>query len=124
MEQNKQNVEAYFRLAFGYYFKGWSLTEADPKSVEGAESKQLARAAFESIITHDPKYVWGYNYLGYLIAEGGDLEKAISLWRQAISVEDNAVAHFLIGQAFMRQGKMAEGVMETATAMRMRGLNP
>lgn len=121
---NKHNLEAAFRLAFGYYFKGWSLLEKDPKSVEGAESKQLARASFESIIANDPKYVWGYNYLGYLIAEGGDLEKAVALWRQAISVEDNAVAHFLIGQAYMRQGKMAEGVMETATAMRMRGLNP
>ncbi|HEY9899179.1 MAG TPA: tetratricopeptide repeat protein [Pantanalinema sp.] len=124
VDQNKQNVEAFFRLAFGYYFKGWSLQQADPASAEGAQSKQLARTAFEAIIANDPKYVWGYNYLGYLIAESGDLEKAVGLWRQAISVEDNAVAHFLIGQAYMRQGKMAEGVMETATAMRMRGLNP
>lgn len=124
VDQNKQNVEAFFRLAFGYYFKGWNLQQQDPNSVEGAQSKQLARTAFESIIANDPKYVWGYNYLGYLLAEGGDLDKAVGLWRQAISVEDNAVAHFLIGQAYMRQGKMAEGVMETATAMRMRGLNP
>lgn len=136
VEQNKMNTEAYFRLAFGYYFKGLNLkqsadtlaqtdkTKADAQYAESNRNKMLARDTFEAIITNDPKDVWGYNYLGYLVAEGGDINKSIDLWHQSLKVEDNAVAHFLLGQAFLRQNDMKDAIPELATAMRMRGLNP
>lgn len=133
VEANPQNLEAHFRLAFGYYFKGFYLAEearrADPAlaptlATQSAESKAMARTSFQSIVASDPKYVWGYNYLGYMLMEQGELDQAVGLWRQGLAVEDNAVAHFLLGQVLIRQGNMKDGLQETMTAMRMRGLNP
>lgn len=134
--ENKQNVEAFFRLAFGYYFKALnaqqtadSLARTDAEkaheaALEVAKNKALAKQAFEAIIANDPQYVWGYNYLGYLLFEGGEIDKGVEQWRKAITVEDNAVAHFLIGQAFIKQGNVKEAVPEMARAMQLRGLNP
>lgn len=136
VEENKQNVEACFRLAFGYYFKGLnaqqaadSLAKTDPDKAKGAteeaaKSKALARQSFEAIIVNDPKYVWGYNYLGYLLFEGGEIDKGVEQWRKAISIEENAVAHFMIGQALIKQGNMKDAIPEMARAMQLRGLNP
>ena len=135
-KSNPKNVEAAFRLAFGYYFKGLNAQQdadtlaktdkakADAASQDATKYKAQARQAFQAIVEADPKYVWGYNYLGYMIAESGDLDQGEATWRKAIGVEDNAVSHFLLGQALMKQGRIPEGALETATAMRMRGLNP
>lgn len=135
VEQNGQNIEAHFRLAFGYYFKAFYLQQEieaakdDPAkatelTAQAADYRLLARKSFQSIVEADPKYVWGYNYLGYLWLESGDTDQAMATWRQAIAIEDNAVAHFLLGQALIRQGNVKDGLTETMTAMRMRGLNP
>lgn len=124
VEENPQNIEAQFRLAFGHYFKGLNLQEQG-QAAEAKEAKGRAKAAFVHIIETDPKYVWGYNYLAYLQAEEGDLSAAVETLKQAIAVEpENAVAHFLIGQAYFRQGNHKDAVLEIGTAMRLRGLNP
>lgn len=136
VQANKQNVEAFFRLAFGYYFKGLmaqqasdSLAVTDPAkakaaSDEAVQDKEQAKQAFKSIIANDPKYVWGYNYLGYLLFEDGHINKAMAQWNKADSIEDNAVAHFMLGQAFIKQGDMKDAVPEITRAMQLRGLNP
>lgn len=122
--ENPQNIEAQFRLAFGHYFKGYSLQEQG-QAEAAKESKSLAKQAFRHIISLDPKYVWGYNYLAYLLAEEGDLAEAVETLKQAIAVEpDNAVSHFLIGQAYFRQGNHKDAVVEIGTGMRLRALNP
>ena len=122
--ENPQNIEAQFRLAFGHYFKG--LNFQDQGQAEAAkEAKLQAKKAFGHIIETDPKYVWGYNYLAYLQAEEGDLPGAVETLKKAITVEpENAVSHFLIGQAYFRQGNHKDAVVEIGTAMRLRGLNP
>lgn len=135
VEQNKQNIEAQFRLAFGYFFKGYGYqldadaakddaAKAEALRADSAKHKGMARAAFETILEVDPKYVWAYNYLGFLFGEANNLDQAVAVLKRGLAVEDNAVGHFLIGQVYLKQGNMAGGVAEITTAMRMRGLNP
>lgn len=122
VEENPQNIEAQFRLAFGHYFKGLMIAEQGQVE-EAKESKLQAKQAFLNIIETDPQYVWGYNYLAYLQAEEGDLPGAVTTLKKAIEVEpDNAVSHFLIGQAYFRQGNHKDAVLEIGTAMRLRGV--
>lgn len=107
VQENPQNIEARFRLAFGYYFKN---------------QKDVARSQFGEIIEVDPNYVWAYNYLGFFDAEKGEVAKAMELWKKAIQIDPkNAVAHFLIGQAHYRNGQMKEAAAEIAQAMKLRG---
>lgn len=109
VKENPSNIEAHFRLAFGYYFKN---------------QKDLARQQFEEILKLDPDYVWAYNYMGFFYAEGNDLAKAMEQWDKAIALHpDNAVAHFLKGQAHYRKGQIKEAASELALAMRLRGAN-
>lgn len=124
VEENPRNIEAQFRLAFGHYFKG--LNFQDQGQADAAkEAKLRAKAAFGQIIETDPNYVWGYNYLAYLMAEEGDLPGAVETLKKAIAVEpNNAVSHFLIGQAYFRQGNHKDAVLEIGTAMRLRGMAP
>jgi len=135
VEQNKQNVEAHFRLAFGYFFKGYGyeldanaakddLAKAEALRADSAKYKGMAKESFQTILEVDPKYVWAYNYLGFLWGSDGNLDQALTILKQGLSVEDNAVGHFLIGQVYFKQGNVPGGLAETTTAMRMRGLNP
>ena len=124
VEENPQNIEAQFRLAFGHYFKGLNFQEQGQADA-AKEAKLRAKKAFNHIIETDPQYVWGYNYLAYLQAEEGDLPGAVDTLKKAIAVEpNNAVSHFLIGQAYFRQGNHKDAVLEIGTAMRLRGMAP
>jgi tetratricopeptide (TPR) repeat protein len=112
-EESPHNVEAHWRLAFAYYFKGR----------EGADkvAAAKARSAFEKILAIDPNYVWAYNYLAYMTYEAGDLAGAESLARKATEVAPrNAVAHFLVGQAMLKQGNPFGAAMSLARAMQLR----
>lgn len=124
VDENPQNIEAQFRLAFGHYFKGLNFQDqGQPDAAK--EAKLRAKKAFGHIIETDPQYVWGYNYLAYLLAEEGDLSAAVDTLKKAIAVEpNNAVSHFLIGQAYFRQGNHKDAVLEIGTAMRLRGMAP
>lgn len=134
VDANKQNIEAHFRLAFGYFFKGFGLQlDADAAKDDAAKAaltaesvtyKGMSRASFETILEVDPKYVWAYNYLGFMLGSDGSLEQALAMLKRGLEVEDNAVGHFLIGQVYFKQGNVPAGLAETTTAMRMRGLNP
>lgn len=135
VEENKQNIEAHFRLAFGYFFKGYGhqldadaakddAAKAEAFRAESAKYKAMSRTSFESILEVDPKYVWAYNYLGFMIGSDGNLDQAMTLLKRGLEVEDNAVGHFLLGQIYFKQGNVPAGLSETTTAMRLRGLNP
>lgn len=124
VEENPQNIEAQFRLAFGHYFKGLNLQDQGQGDA-AKDAKLQAKKAFGHIIETDPQYVWGYNYLAYLMAEEGDLPGAVDTLKKAIAVEpNNAVSHFLIGQAYFRQGNHKDAVVEIGTAMRLRSMAP
>lgn len=110
---NPDNVEAHWRLAFAYYAKGRESGDA------AATAK--ARSAFLKILDIDPQYVWAYNYLAYITYEQGDLPAAASLARKAVDVApDNAVAHFLLGQALLKQNQPFAAAMSLAKAMQLR----
>lgn len=133
VEANKQNIEAQFRLAFGYFFKGYGYEldagaakdeQAEALTAQALTYKEMSKQSFQAILEVDPKYVWAYNYLGFLIGSEGNLDQALNLLKQGLAVEDNAVGHFLVGQVYFKQGNVPAGLAETTTAMRMRGLNP
>lgn len=122
--ENPQNIEAHFRLAFGHYFQGHGLQEQG-QAEAARQAKLQAKQAFRQIVKVDPGYVWGYNYLAYLLAEEGDLDGAVATLKEAIAVEpENAVAHFLIGQAYFRQGNHKDAVTEIGLGMRLRATQP
>lgn len=111
--ENPDNVEAHWRLAFAYYAKG--------RESHDAAATSRARSAFQKILEIDPRYVWAYNYLAYITYEQGDLAGAASLARKAVEVgPDNAVAHFLLGQALLKQNQPFAAAMSLARAMQLR----
>ncbi len=112
-EESPENVEAHWRLAFAYYAKG-------RESADSASTAK-ARAAFGRILELDPKYVWAYNYLAYITYESGDLPGALALAQKAVEVgPDNAVAHFLVGQALLKQNQPFAAAFSLARAMQLR----
>ena len=113
VEESPHNVEAHWRLAFAYYFKG--------RESGDAVAATKARNAFEKILAIDPHYVWAYNYLAYMTYEAGNLTGAEILARKAVEVAPrNAVAHFLVGQAMLKQGNPFGAAMSLARAMQLR----
>lgn len=113
--ENPQNIEAHFRLAFAYYFKGWQA--ANPVT------RALAKSEFEHILTIDPKYVWALNYLAYLTYEDGKLDEALALAKRATEADSqNAVAHFLVGQGLLKLKQPFAAAMAFTRAMQLRGL--
>jgi len=113
VKENPDNIEAWFRLAFGHFFAG--LERKDP------ESRRKAMDAFGKIVAIDPRYVWALNYLAYLTHDSGDLAGALALAERAVSAApDNAVAHFLKAQALVRQNRYWAAAPELALAMRLR----
>jgi tetratricopeptide (TPR) repeat protein len=112
-EQSPENVEAHWRLAFAYYARGRETGEE--------ETMKRARQAFEQILQLDAGYVWAYNYLAYMTYEGGDLPGALTLARKAVELDsENAVAHFLVGQALLKQNQPFAAAFSLARAMQLR----
>lgn len=113
VKENPENIEAWFRLAFGHFFAG--LERKDP------EARRQAVEAFGKILAIDGRYVWALNYLAYLTHEAGDLPGALALAERAVQAgPDNAVAHFLKAQALVRQNRYWAAAPELALAMRLR----
>lgn len=112
---NPADVEAHFRLAFAYYFQN---------------KKDQARAQMEQVVALAPQDPWGYDYLGFLVAEQDQthLDQPTKLWQKALELDpNNAVAHYLIGQVYYRQGKFLQAAASIGNALKARassGLNP
>lgn len=109
------DVEAHFRLAFAYYFQN---------------KKDEARAQMEQVVALAPQDPWGYDYLGFLIAEQNQsqLDEPTKLWQKALELDpNNAVAHYLLGQVYYRQGKFLQAAAAIGSALKARassGLSP
>lgn len=112
-KENPDNIEAWFRLAFGHFFTGLERKDS--------EARRKALEAFAKVLEIDPKYVWALNYLAYLTYEGGDLAGALAYAERAVQADaENAVAHFLKAQALVRQNRYWAAAPELALAMRLR----
>ena len=135
-DRDPDSQDALFRLAFASYFKALEMRrsadslppEQGDEAARRRESAQfLTREAtryFERMAAQDTLDLWPLLYLGYLRLESGDPEAALTLWRQALALQDHAVPHFLIGQLYLRRGQMIDGFKELSTAMQLRGLDP
>jgi predicted Zn-dependent protease len=98
--------EARFRLAAGLYLDG-------RRSAAIQELQALVRLA--------PQESWALVYLGWLLAEARQSDRAVVLWQRAIGVEpENAVAHWLLGQAHNRKGRRARASAALKTALSLR----
>ena len=135
-DRDPDSQDALFRLAFASYFKALearnSVSSLPPDQGPEAARRQeqaamLTRDAtryFEKMAAQDPGDIWPLQYLGYLRLEAGDGDGAIDLWKKSLSIQDHAVAHFLLGQIYLRRGQMMDGFRELSTSMQMRGLDP
>ncbi|MEB3329522.1 MAG: tetratricopeptide repeat protein [Candidatus Sericytochromatia bacterium] len=98
--------EARFRLAAGLYLDG---------------RRTAARQELEALVRAAPSEPWALVYLGWLLTEARQQDRAMQLWQRAIRVEpENAVAHWLLGQAHHRRGRQARARAALKTALSLR----
>lgn len=100
------DLEARFRLAAGCWLLG---------------RRGEARQHLQAIVAASPREAWALVYLGWVLAEARQNERAVSLWQQAVAVEpENAVAHWLLGQALQRKGQRGRAATALRTALSLR----
>lgn len=110
VEADPNDLEARFRLAVGFYFRG---------------RREAARQQLQAIVARAPRNPWALTYLGWLQTEQGHLDQAVGLWQRAISVDPNhAMAHWLIGQAHFRKGRSGPAAAALKTAATLRSAHP
>jgi tetratricopeptide (TPR) repeat protein len=104
------DLEARFRLAFGYYFRG---------------DREAARRELERLVAIAPEDAWFHDYLGFVQAEGDRLDLATASWNRALQLDpNNAVTHYLLGQVHYRQGRFVQAAAELAQALKLRAASP
>jgi tetratricopeptide (TPR) repeat protein len=97
-----------FRLAFVYYFN---------------DKKTDSVREFENVLKIDPYNVWAYGYMALLYGEMGEIDKAISITKQALKIDSNVAAlHLLLGEGYLRKGDFWGGWAERMEAIRLRAL--
>jgi Flp pilus assembly protein TadD len=110
VEADPADLEARFRLAVGFYFRG---------------RREAARQQLQQIVARAPKNAWALTYLGWLQTEAGHLDQAIGLWQKAISADpDLAMAHWLLGQAHFRKGRSGPAAQALRKAQTLRQAHP
>jgi tetratricopeptide (TPR) repeat protein len=81
-----------------------------------------AREDFEAALICIPRFAPSVTNLGNLLMDAGDVDGAVALYRAAIAADDEyPVAHFNLGVALKRAGKVDEGVREMRKAQRLEG---
>lgn len=110
VEADPNDLEARFRLAVGFYFRG---------------RREAARQQLQQITWRQPKNAWAHTYLGWLQTEQGHLDQAVGSWQKALSLDpNNAMAHWLIGQAHFRKGRSGQAAEELKAAWSLRSAHP
>jgi len=86
---------------------------------------ELAREDFEGALSSVARYAPAIANLGNLLMEAGDVEGAIGRYEAAVAADDDyAVAHFNLGIAYKRAGRLDEGVRAMRKAQRLEGRMP
>ncbi len=81
-----------------------------------------AREDFEAALICVPAFAPSVTNLGNLLMDAGDVDGAVALYRAAVAADDDyPVAHFNLGVALKRAGKVDEGVREMRKAQRLEG---
>lgn len=108
--KNSFDINARFCLTFGYYF---------------TQRRKLAILEHEKILNIEPKFIWSYNYLGYLLKEDGQLNKSMEILEKGIKLDsNNAMTHFFLGQTYYSLKKFDDALVEISLAMKLKKDNP
>jgi arylsulfatase A-like enzyme/Tfp pilus assembly protein PilF len=107
--------------------------ELDPKSYKaqfnlgkiyerlGKTSEQ--RAAYHAAIESNPAFAEGHLFLAKLSLDQGELDEAVSLARRGIALNPRAeftpLGHFVMADAYARQGRAGDAVREAAEGRRL-----
>ncbi|MBY0405796.1 MAG: hypothetical protein K2X66_17975, partial [Cyanobacteria bacterium] len=127
-----------YRLAFGYYFKGYAIEKGYLKNTQEAPEiyYQKSEAAMREVIQLDPSDIWARNYLGFFLLERSSppsntkrnpslaitapvstssnpaLIQAMALWEESLKVNPvNPGASFLLGEAYLKQGNLKKALV-------------
>lgn len=88
----------------------------------GLERRADARADFQAALEINPNFAPAFANLGNLLFEEGEAEAAIVHYERAIRADpDYAIAHFNLGVAYKRVGRIADGVRALRRAQRLEG---
>lgn len=108
IEKDPNNWEAYFRLAFAYYF---------------FDKKEEAIQAFKQVLKIKPKHVWSMGLIALIHGEDKNYEECIKWSQKALKINDNATAiHFLLGKAYYETGNYFGVLGETLSVGRLKSV--
>lgn len=116
LSYRSQDPLIYYRLAFGYYLKGYGIEKGYIKKPESSATSYYdkAEAAMKRVISLDPGDIWARNYLGFLMVERQpqqNLDSAIRIWEDSIQVNPtNPVALLMLGEASLKKGNLKQAV--------------
>lgn len=127
-QNSPNNTVILYRLAMGYYFKGYSLEKyphhyANTPVGTANEYYQKSRTTMNRVITLNPQDTWARNYLGYLVSENGqDLSKAINIWEDSLKIdrEHNPGAYLLLSQAYLQRGDVQNALIYGAKGLEIK----
>ena len=93
------------------------------KAYERLGNADAQRAAFRAAIDSNPDFAEGHLFLAKLCLDLGQLPEAVSLARRGIALKPDAefapLGHFVIADAFTRQGRAADAAREAAEGRRL-----
>lgn len=124
--QNPDDKLVLYRLAFGYYMRGYAVANGymKDKTVSPDQYYQKAEQTFRHLADIDPTDISTLNYLGFLLAEkepDKNYDEAVALWQRSLQVNpDNPGAYMLLGQAAMKKGHLRQAVEYSAKALEAR----
>lgn len=124
--QNPDDRLVLYRLAFGYYMRGYAVANGYMKDPTVAPDwyYQRAEQTFRHLAAIDPTDISTLNYLGFLLAEREpekNYDAAVALWQRSLEVNpDNPGAYMLLGQAAMKKGHLRQAVEYSAQALKAR----
>lgn len=112
----EKDPQLYYRLAFGYYLKGYGIEKGYIKNEPTSPQKWYTKAeeAMRQVLALNAKDIWARNYLGYFLAERApeqNLDQAVRLWEDSVQIDPvNPVAWVMLSEVALKQGKLKQAL--------------